>query len=89
MPRLVKQSNSTARKRKLNGERKDLHVCLLTTYKLGVKERAQVKLPYKNIGQTKMNRVQYPFDLVFYEIEDRYAGKDGIRASPAGELSQH
>lgn len=59
-------------------------------HNLGVKERAQVKLSDRKIGQTKMCRqLNFHLILLFCELEDRYAGKNGIRASPVGELSQH
>lgn len=72
--------------------REKIYTCA-RLHKLGVKERAQVKISNrKNRTNKKQNReVEFQFDLVFFfcEVEDRYAGKDRIRASPAGGLSQH
>lgn len=52
-------------------------------HKLGVKG-AQVKLFDRKTGQTKKSRWMN-FHLIF--CEDRYAGKDGIRASPVESLA--
>lgn len=72
------------------GVKRFTHV--LTKHKPATKEKAEVIFFFSNEGlaeQKKEQRVEFLSEVVICEPEDRYAGKDGIRASLTEELSQH